>query len=80
MISDTYIETLFDYNMEDGDMTNDSYANSAIEAIDKASDDFVRAISLWLKPSRETSLALTDVEQAVMWAKRSIEKNGVSGE
>lgn len=33
-----------------------------------------------MKPSRETSIAKTKLEESVMWAKRSIALNGVRGE
>lgn len=37
-------------------------------------------IRLTLMPSRETSLVITKLEEAIMWANRSISVNGVRGE
>lgn len=52
----------------------------AYRAISEKASLLEDEIRLWLKESRETSLAMTSLEQAVMWAERSIVKNGVSGE
>lgn len=52
-------------------------ANDSIVA---AARDLESEITLLLMPCRETSLALTKLEEAVMWAKKSINIAGVRGE
>ena len=43
-------------------------------------EDLYSELTFTLMPSRETSIAFTKLEEAIMWAKRSIAKNGVRGE
>lgn len=52
----------------------------AITNIKEAASDLGREISCLLIPSREKSLALTKLEEAVMWAGKCINVNGVIGE
>lgn len=88
MFSNAYIRELRSFSKEampmDGLIAYDSREFDAAEK--NASDACVGAarelescIRLWLKPSRETSLALTNLEQAMMWANKSIRNNGVTG-
>lgn len=89
--SDAYVSELDEYNDKVGDPHVDEHImfrgvsltpaqGNASDAIIDAATGLESEIMLWLHPSRETSLALTKLEEAVMWANKSIAKNGVTGE
>lgn len=52
----------------------------AYESVRVAAQDLESEIVMLLMPSRETSLAITKLEEVVMWANKSIGINGVRGE
>lgn len=83
MFSDEYIDELNRASTakecEFMEPTNE-LCKEAYRAISEKAGMLEDAILLWLNDSRETSLAMTNIEQAVMWAERSIAKNGVSCE
>lgn len=55
----------------DGEMTTQS------EIVRNIAEDLEAEIALRLVPSREKSLALTKLEECVMWANKAIAKHGV---
>lgn len=58
-----------------------SYGDEEVMGYDRVNDlaqELYDEIAKTLVPSRETSLALTNVEQALMWADKSIRVNGVT--
>lgn len=58
-----------------------SYGDEEAMGYDRVNDlaqELYDEIAKTLVPSRETSLALTNVEQALMWADKSIRVNGVT--
>lgn len=89
--SDAYVGELDEYNDKVGDPHVGDHItfrtteftttqSSASDAIIDAATSLESELMLWLRPSRETSLALTKLEETVMWANKSIAKNGVTGE
>lgn len=89
--SDAYVGELDEYNDKVGDPHVSEHImfratelttaqSSASDAVIDAATDLESKLTLWLRPSRETSLALTKLEEAVLWANKSISKNGVTGE
>lgn len=89
--SDAYVGELDEYNDKVGDPHVSEHImfkaveftaaqNSASDAVIDAATSLESELMLWLRQSRETSLALTKLEEAVMWANKSIAKNGVTGE
>lgn len=89
IFSDAYIEELSSYPREDGFMDGlipldsrdlGAAEKNAYDACTRAARELESCILLWLRPSRETSLAITNLEQAMMWADKSIMNNGVTGE
>ena len=49
---------------------------AADEAVRDAAKDLEAVIALRLVPSREKSLAMTKLDECVMWASRALEVNG----
>lgn len=89
--SDAYVGELDEYNDKVGDPHVSEHImfktvefttaqNSASNAVIDAATDLESELMLWLRQSRETSLALTKLEETVLWANKSIAKNGVTGE
>lgn len=89
--SDAYVGELDEYNDKVGDPHVSEHTmfrttelttaqNSASDAVIDAATSLESELMLWLRPSRETSLALTKLEETVLWANKSIAKNGVTGE
>ena len=58
-------------------MDNNDVTEPCEDSVSDAAERFERAIRASLVPSRETSLALARLEEAVMWAERSASVNGV---
>ena len=58
-------------------MENEEATEPCEDCVSDAAARLERAIRASLIPSRETSLALTRLEEAVMWAERSATVNGV---
>jgi hypothetical protein len=50
--------------------------NGRVESIRKAGNALVEAIIENTKVSREQSIALTNIEQGVMWAIKGLSRNG----
>lgn len=84
LMTDAYIDALVELREScdiDGcasDAHGDDRTKEIATAVTDASDCLTRAIHKMLVPCRETSLALTRLEEAVMWAMKSIESNGVA--
>lgn len=89
--SDAYVSELDEYNDKVGDPHVGGHImfrgavltpaqENASDAVIDAATSLESELMLWLRQSRETSLALTKLEEAVMWANKSIAKNGVTGE
>lgn len=84
--SDAYIKELRKYPREERvsegligyerrDLTEQE--DSALDELIADARELESDLRLRLMPSRETSLALTKLEEAMMWASRSIRNNGV---
>lgn len=58
--------------------TPDGRTVEAIEAIRRQAKQLANWIIVWSKPSREQSLALTHLEETVMWAVKNLVLNGRS--
>jgi len=54
----------------------DKDQTEASELIRDSAEDLEAAIALWCVPSREKSLAMTKLEECVMWANKSLAMNG----
>lgn len=89
IFSDAYVEELSVYSKVEkfmeclisfDDRELDAAERDAYDACVRAARELESCILLRLKPSRETSLVITNLEQAMMWADKSIRNNGVRGE
>lgn len=88
MFSDAYIRELAAFPRKEpimdghiaftGRDLNEAEVNAS-DACVSAARELESEMLLRLKPSRETSLALTNLEQALMWVNKSIRNNGVIG-
>ena len=58
--------------------TNGDDESMVNENIHELAEELYAEIAKYLVPSRETSLAITNLEQAMMWADKSISMNGVA--